>query len=149
MSLFSRVLVVISAIINAIIEVIKNIFGIRRRCESKTRLDHKVVVLTGGNTGIGKETAYQLTLRGAKVIIGCRDLTKGRDAVQHIRSLNPKANISFIQLDLSSLSSVREFAKSVAQQESRIDILINNAGVMMCPELATEDGFEMQFGTNH
>jgi NAD(P)-dependent dehydrogenase (short-subunit alcohol dehydrogenase family) len=61
----------------------------------------------------------------------------------------PKANIVVIELDLSSLSSIRQFAKEVSERESRIDILINNAGVMMCPEWKTEDGFEMQFGTNH
>ncbi len=61
----------------------------------------------------------------------------------------PKANIVVIELDLSFLSSIRQFAKEVSERESRIDILINNAGVMMCPEWKTEDGFEMQFGTNH
>jgi len=76
-------------------------------------------------------------------------LKKAESAVNDIKIRNPKANIVVIKLDLSSLSSVRQFAKKVSEQESKIDILINNAGVMMCPEWKTEDGFEMQFGTNH
>ncbi|CAG2117494.1 unnamed protein product [Medioppia subpectinata] len=140
---------ILFTIFDGIRDLLKNLLGIRRRCESKTRLDHKVVVITGGNTGIGKETALQLTLRGAKVIIGCRDLKKGENAVKDIKSLNAKADINVMQLDLSSLSSVRHFTKTLIQNESRIDILINNAGVMLCPEWTTEDGFEMQFGTNH
>jgi NAD(P)-dependent dehydrogenase (short-subunit alcohol dehydrogenase family) len=84
-----------------------------------------------------------------KIIIGCRDIKKGETAINQIKTINPKANIVVMKLDLSSLSSIRQFAKEVSEQESRIDILINNAGVMMCPEWKTEDGFEMQFGTNH
>jgi len=75
-------------------------------------------------------------------------LKKAESAVNDIKIRNPKANIVVIKLDLSSLSSVRQFAKKVSEQESKIDILINNAGVI-CPESKTEDGFEMQFGTNH
>ncbi len=76
-------------------------------------------------------------------------MKKGEIAVNQIKTINEKANIVVMKLDLSSLSSIRQFAKEVCEQESRIDILINNAGVMMCPEWKTEDGFEMQFGTNH
>ncbi len=76
-------------------------------------------------------------------------MKKAEEAVNDIKTRNPKANIDVIKLDLASLSSVREFSKTISKQESRIDILINNAGVMKCPEWTTEDGFEMQFGTNH
>ncbi len=76
-------------------------------------------------------------------------MKKSGTAVNQIKTINPKANIVVMKLDLCSLSSIRQFAKEVCEQESRIDILINNAGVMMCPEWKTEDGFEMQFGTNH
>jgi NAD(P)-dependent dehydrogenase (short-subunit alcohol dehydrogenase family) len=76
-------------------------------------------------------------------------MKKSGTAVNQIKNINPKANIVVVKLDLCSLSSIRRFAKEVCEQESRIDILINNAGVMMCPEWKTEDGFEMQFGTNH
>ena len=76
-------------------------------------------------------------------------MKKGETAVKEIQSMNPKADIKLLKLDLSSLQSVRHFAKELSQLESKVDILINNAGVMACPELQTEDGFEMQFGTNH
>lgn len=84
-----------------------------------------------------------------QIIIGCRDLTKAENAVKEIKDKNPNAIIKYSKLDLSSLESVRQFAKTISEEENRIDILINNAGVMMCPEWQTEDGFEMQFGTNY
>jgi NAD(P)-dependent dehydrogenase (short-subunit alcohol dehydrogenase family) len=74
---------------------------------------------------------------------------RGKRAVRDIQLKNPKANIIVMKLDLSSLSSVRHFAKTVSREESTIDILMNNAGVMACAESTTEEGFEMQFGTNH
>ncbi|CAG2174970.1 unnamed protein product [Oppiella nova] len=126
-----------------------NFFGYRRKVKTDKKLNGQVVVVTGANTGIGKETAYQMTLREAKVYIGCRDVVKGETAVKEIQTMNPKADIKLLKLDLSSLQSVRHFAKELSQLESKVDILINNAGVMACPELQTEDGFEMQFGTNH
>ncbi|CAG2176601.1 unnamed protein product [Oppiella nova] len=126
-----------------------NLLGLRGRVKSDKKLNGQVVVVTGANTGIGKETAYQMTLREAKVYIGCRDVVKGETAVKDIVALNPKADIKLLKLDLSSLQSVRHFAKDLSQLESKVDILINNAGVMACPEWQTEDGFEMQFGTNH
>ncbi|CAG2173105.1 unnamed protein product [Oppiella nova] len=126
-----------------------NMFGGRLRCESTRRLDGKVVVVTGANTGLGKETAYQLSLRGAKLYIACRDLGKADIAVKEIVSGNPKANITSLKLDLNSFKSIREFADDLAIREPRVDILVNNAGVFMCPEWKTADGFEMQFGTNH
>ncbi|CAG2115309.1 unnamed protein product, partial [Medioppia subpectinata] len=122
--------------------------GRRRLAISNKRLNGQVVVVTGGNTGIGKETAYQLTLREAKVYIGCRDQTRGGAAVKDILSLNPKANIKLLSLDLSSLTSVRKCVEELSGLETKVDILINNAGVR-CPELQTVDGFEMQIGTNH
>ena len=83
------------------------------------------------------------------MIIGCRGLEKGENAVKDIKEKNPTADITVLKLDLSSLTSVRRFAQSVAEQVTKIDILINNAGVMTCPEWQTEDGFEVQFGTNY
>ncbi|XP_054152566.1 retinol dehydrogenase 11-like [Oppia nitens] len=130
-------------------EFLSNFFGFRRIAKSKRQLPGKVVVITGANTGIGKETAFQMTLRKAKVYIGCRDVKKAETAVAQIKALNPGADIHVLRLDLSSLKSVRMFAKELSSLESTIDILINNAGVMACPEWQTEDGFEMQFGTNH
>jgi NAD(P)-dependent dehydrogenase (short-subunit alcohol dehydrogenase family) len=81
--------------------------------------------------------------------MACRDTNKGDKAAEDIRKDNPNANIVVMKLDLSSLASVRQFVDKVFQQESQIDLLINNAGVMMCPKWKTEDGFEMQIGTNH
>ncbi|CAG2168990.1 unnamed protein product [Oppiella nova] len=90
-----------------------------------------------------------ITFIMGRVYIGCRDVKKGETAVKEIQSMNPKADIKLLKLDLSSLQSVRHFAKELSQLESKVDILINNAGVMACPKWQTEDGFEMQFATKH
>ena len=119
------------------------------KCNSKRGLDGKTVVITGGNTGIGKETAVDLARRGARVIIGCRNLLKGKEALNEIKERSGNSNVFLEELDLASLKSVRTFADKILNRESRLDVLINNAGVMMCPYQKTEDGFEMQFGTNH
>ncbi|XP_078593080.1 retinol dehydrogenase 13-like [Branchiostoma floridae x Branchiostoma japonicum] len=118
-------------------------------CRSTARLDGKTVVITGANTGIGKETARDIAKRGARVILACRDLTKAEAAAAEIRQDTGNGNVVVEKLNLASLDSVREFAAKVNAGESRLDILINNAGIMTCPQWKTEDGFEMQFGTNH
>ena len=76
-------------------------------------------------------------------------MKKAENAIKDIKEKNPTADITTLKLDLSSLTSVRQFVQTVEKEVTKIDILINNAGVMMCPEWKTEDGFEMQFGTNH
>ena len=119
------------------------------KCHSTKRLEGKTVVITGGNTGIGKETAVDLAKRGAKVIVGCRNLEKGKEALKEIQERSGSTNVYLEHLDLASLDSVRTFADSILKSESRLDILINNAGVMMCPYQKTKDGFEIKFGTNH
>ncbi|GAA6217715.1 retinol dehydrogenase 12-like [Lates japonicus] len=118
-------------------------------CRSKVRLEGKTVVITGANTGIGKETALDMAKRGARVILACRDMTRARIAADEIRQTSGNGNVVVKKLDLASLQSVRDFAKDIQENEERLDILINNAGVMMCPKWKTEDGFEMQFGVNH
>ncbi|XP_032222184.1 retinol dehydrogenase 11 [Nematostella vectensis] len=118
-------------------------------CKSTIRLDGKTVVVTGANTGIGKETALDLAARGARVIMACRNLDKGKAALREIQERTGSQKVVLEYLDLASLRSVREFAKRVTEKESRLDVLINNAGVMWCPFSRTEDGFEMQFGVNH
>ena len=119
-------------------------------CASKARMDGKTVIVTGANTGIGKETALDLTKRGARVIMACRDLKKGETALNDIVEKTGSKNVVLKQLDLASLKSIREFAENINKNEPRLHVLINNAGVMLVPELTkTEDGFEMQMGVNH
>ena len=112
-------------------------------------LTGKTVIITGANTGIGKETAIELAKRKAKVILACRNPERGREAERDVRIKSGSEDVVYRHLDLASLSSVHEFSKSILQEETHIDILINNAGIMACPQWRTEDGFEMQFGVNH
>jgi len=109
----------------------------------------RTAVVTGANSGIGWETARALAAKGARVIVACRSEEKGRDAEQRIRKAVSHADLRFEPLDLGSLASVRAFAEKVGAAESRIDLLVNNAGVMMPPYGKTADGFELQIGTNH
>ncbi|XP_047469691.1 retinol dehydrogenase 13-like isoform X3 [Penaeus chinensis] len=117
-------------------------------CRSKARLDGKTVVITGANTGIGKETARDLAKRGARVVMLCRDLDKARLAAEEINK-ETGSTVGVYHLDLASLESIRSTAAALRDTEPQIHILINNAGVMMCPRWETKDGFEMQIGTNH
>ena len=119
------------------------------RCHSTKSLKGKTVVITGANTGIGKETAVDLAKRGARIIIGCRNMEKGKEALKEIQERSGSTDVFLEKLDLASLDSVRKFADNILKNERRLDILINNAGVAGCPHQKTEDGFEMQFGTNH
>ena len=118
-------------------------------CPSKARVDGKTVVITGGNTGIGKETAQELAARGGRVIIGCRDVKKSTAVVAEIRKNTSNKEVFFKKLDLASTDSIRHFAREILREESRIDILILNAGVMHTPYMLTKEGFEFQFGINH
>ncbi|XP_058830719.1 retinol dehydrogenase 12-like [Topomyia yanbarensis] len=119
------------------------------RFNKSTRCDGKVILITGANTGIGKETAQELLKRGGKVYIACRSLQKATQAKKELMEETGELDIHVRELDLSSLESVRNFAKRFLAEEPRLDILINNAGVMACPKTLTKDGFEMQFGVNH
>ena len=119
------------------------------RYEGKTRIDGKTVLITGANTGIGKETAIDLARRGARIIIACRDLEKAKAAADLITNVTGSKDVTIKHLDLASLKSVRSFAEDINKNENKLDILINNAGIMNCPYSKTEDGYEMQFGVNH
>ncbi|MEU6346045.1 oxidoreductase [Streptomyces sp. NPDC046977] len=109
----------------------------------------RTVVVTGANTGIGFQTATALARRGACVILAVRDPDRGKRAAAEITSALPAAEVRVLRLDLGSLASVRDAADELRGSCSRIDLLINNAGVMYTPHGTTTDGFELQFGTNH
>jgi len=110
----------------------------------------RLAVVTGANTGLGYETARVLACRGAAVVLAVRDTGKGAAAAEAIRELAPGADVSVQRLDLGSLESVRTAAAELNAAHPRIDLLINNAGVMYpSPRQTTADGFEQQFGTNH
>lgn len=108
----------------------------------------KTHFITGANTGIGFETALAVARMGARVLLGCRSPEKGNAAMARILASVPEADVAVVPLDLSDLASVRA-AAAVVNQEPRLDVLINNAGVMMNPRTLTRDGFESQFGINH
>jgi NAD(P)-dependent dehydrogenase (short-subunit alcohol dehydrogenase family) len=109
----------------------------------------RTAVVTGANTGLGLETARALAARGACVVLAVRNLDKGKAAAASIGADNPGADVTIQQLDLSSLDSVRAAAAELRGGHDRIELLINNAGVMYTPRRTTADGFELQFGTNH
>ncbi|OBJ14742.1 short-chain dehydrogenase [Mycobacterium sp. 1245499.0] len=113
----------------------------------------RVVVVTGANTGIGYETAAVLAYRGAHVVLAVRNLEKGNAALSRIVAAGGqgrgKVDVTLQQLDLTSLDAIRSAADALRAAYPRIDLLINNAGVMWTPKQVTQDGFELQFGTNH
>ncbi|MGB2918876.1 MAG: SDR family NAD(P)-dependent oxidoreductase [Mycobacterium sp.] len=109
----------------------------------------RVVIVTGANTGIGYEAAAVLAGKGAHVVVAVRNLVKGKEAVDAITRSQPAADLALQELDLSSLASVRTAADALRTAYPRIDLLVNNAGVMYPPKQTTSDGFELQFGTNH
>ncbi|HEX3826000.1 MAG TPA: SDR family NAD(P)-dependent oxidoreductase [Sporichthyaceae bacterium] len=109
----------------------------------------RIAVVTGANTGLGFETARVLAQRGAEVVLAVRDPERGKQAADRLAAAAPGATVAVQQVDLASLASVRSAAAELAARYPRIDLLINNAGVMYTPRQKTADGFEMQFGTNH
>jgi len=109
----------------------------------------RVAVVTGASGGIGLETARVLAERGAAVVLACRDERRADQAAGQIRSTAPDADVRPVHLDLASLGSVRQAAAEILASCPRLDLLINNAGVMYVPFQRTEDGFELTLGTNH
>lgn len=118
-------------------------------CPSNAAIKGKTVIITGANTGIGKETALELAKRGGKIILACRDINKCEETAKEIRGKTLSHNVFAKHLDLASLKSVSEFAQKINEEEPHVDILVNNAAIMRCPYWKTDDGFEMQFGVNH
>ncbi|KAF2210909.1 hypothetical protein CERZMDRAFT_69134 [Cercospora zeae-maydis SCOH1-5] len=113
-------------------------------------LSGKVILVTGGNTGLGKETVLQLAKHNPQdIILASRTPSKAENAIADIKTRVPNANISYIKLDLTSLASVKEAAEDFKARSDRLDILINNAGIMAVPYSKTKDGYEIQFVTNH
>jgi len=109
----------------------------------------KLCIVTGGNTGIGKETARALAGLGATVVLACRDLAKAQAARKEIWASVPDAQIEVMRLDLGDTSQIDVFASAFAERHQRLDVLINNAGVSTRRRTTTKDGFETVFGVNH
>ena len=109
----------------------------------------KTFLITGANSGLGFETAQVLAGRRAHTVLGCRDGTRGQQAIAAIRERTPPASTELLLVDLADLASVRAAAEAFAAAHERLDGLVNNAGIMAIPYRETADGFEAQFGTNH
>ena len=112
-------------------------------------LSGRHIVVTGASAGLGEETARALAAHGASITMAVRDSDRGNAAADRIRAAVPDAVLEVRLVDLAALDSVRAFAAEFLAERDRIDVLINNAGVMACPQGTTDDGFELQFGTNH
>ncbi|KAM7376463.1 hypothetical protein PAMP_006194 [Pampus punctatissimus] len=119
----------------------------RSKCKGNAVVAGKTVIITGGNTGIGKATALHLAKMGARVILACRNRERAKAAIADIQRETGSTDVHYMHLDLGSLKSVRNFAETFLQTESRLDLLINNAGLVA--DGWTEDGFGIQFGVNH
>lgn len=112
-------------------------------------LNGKVIIVTGATSGLGKEATRVLAGKNATVIMAVRNISKAEKVKNEILTQFPQSNIIIQQLDLSSLDSIQQFSNQIINQFNHLDILINNAGIMMCPFSKTQDGFEIQMGTNH
>jgi NAD(P)-dependent dehydrogenase (short-subunit alcohol dehydrogenase family) len=127
----------------------EQVMGERWTSDQVPRQDGRIAVITGANTGLGFETAQVLAGRGATVVLAVRDVEKGKAAAARIADAVPGASVTVQPLDLTSLESVRTAAAELRAAHPRIDLLVNNAGVMYTPKRTTRDGFELQLGTNH
>ena len=112
-------------------------------------LSGQLILVTGGTSGLGRETARALATHNADVVVTARSEEKGRAICEELRAETGSDRIDFGVLELGSLNSIRQFAQNFLEKDARLNTLINNAGVMACPQGQTEDGFELQFGSNH
>ena len=112
-------------------------------------LSGKVIIVTGANTGIGFHASWEFARKGAETILACRNEQKALKAIGLIRKEIPKASVRFMQLDLGSLRSIHQFTEAFRKEYDRLDVLLNNAGIILYPYRTTEDGFESQIGVNH
>ncbi|XP_065162640.1 retinol dehydrogenase 11-like [Atheta coriaria] len=151
---FNKIFVYGSSV--ALIAVI--LYGVRKyrskswgRCTNKESLVGKTVLITGANSGLGYETAKELSLRGADIIMACRNKDLAQKAITKIENSNISNKLLFIEVDLGCLDSVVKFSSTVAQKYSKIDILVNNAGVSIPnkQKMTTPDGLEIHFGVNY
>ncbi len=123
--------------------------GIKWKAQDVAHQSGKIAVVTGSNTGIGFQVALILADKGAHVVLACRNLEKAETAREKMLKSSPHAQIFVEELDLADLSNVEAFATRLKKSHQHVDILINNAGVMIPPQSTTKDGFELQIGTNH
>lgn len=117
--------------------------------EDMPDLSGKVIVVTGGNSGIGFEAVMAFAQKRADVVLASRSQERGEEAAKQIMAEVPEASVKVMALDLADLKSVKGFADGFLKEFDRLDVLLNNAGIMMSPYFKTKDGFEAQFGTNH
>lgn len=141
-----HILLLVGAVFGGYVLLTQTIFK-RSRCKGNAAMAGKTVVITGGNTGIGKATALHLAKKGARVILACRNRDKAEGAIAEIQQQTGSTDVLYMQLDLASLKSVRCFSQTFLKSESRLDLLINNAGLVA--DGRTEDGFGVEFGVNH
>lgn len=111
--------------------------------------DGKVVLVTGGNAGVGKETVVGLAREGAQVVFTARDAARGAAALTEVRERSGNASVELMSLDLASFASIHRFAEEFLSTHDRLDVLVNNAGLVQGTRTLTEDGFETTFGVNH
>jgi NAD(P)-dependent dehydrogenase (short-subunit alcohol dehydrogenase family) len=109
----------------------------------------KIVLITGANSGIGKETTKALAKKGATIVMACRNLTKANSVCEAIKKESGSRHIEVMQLDLASLSSIRQFTRQFSQKYQQLNLLINNAGIFCTTREETQDGFEKTMGTNY
>jgi NAD(P)-dependent dehydrogenase (short-subunit alcohol dehydrogenase family) len=112
-------------------------------------LSGKLVLITGGSSGLGQETARALAAHGAHVVLTARNVPKGEGVAAAIRESTGNQKVEVMDVELGAMASIRSFAERFLARHPRVDVLIDNAGVMACPFEKTSDGFEMQFGSNH
>ncbi|XP_077988782.1 retinol dehydrogenase 12-like [Glandiceps talaboti] len=122
---------------------------VKMSLEVDTTFENKVCIITGANTGIGFEATKKMTAKGCDVILACRSEERGRDAVRRIKNIDNNAKVEFMELDLSSLRSIRQFVNNFQSTGKPLHVLCNNAGVVSRTQCTTEDGFELCFGVNH
>ncbi|XP_072051370.1 retinol dehydrogenase 12-like [Amphiura filiformis] len=153
MAIFMTIFVVVSVLLICTFGLKYHVNGglYRRNCKHiQVKLHGKTAIITGANSGIGKETAIDLARRGARVIIACRNPVKAEEAVKEIQRRSGSSNVIYRHLDLSDQGSVRRFAEEFLKEEPRLDYLINNGGILKAPTgHRTAEGYNMVFATNH